>query len=595
MTRVIRLCETDKRVKISLGGISMYLALLFIFLVLVGVSLFTYKPSTNQYDEVEVDEDGVVKVSMKTPFGSMSLLQIFLSVTIIILFFVLANYIFLARLNLRYSSFIMILGIIGGLVLSVLRLGLKGKYQLSDKFFIIYGASLFGVILLYAIFGGRTYFHAEAYASLIVPETSVFSADVDTIDADNLPVVDKQYGERLGVLKLGEFAGLGSEFQVGRYTDIIYQGKQYLVAPLEYRDFFKWLNNRDVGTAGFIMIDKVTEETRLINLTNQDGSGLKYVESAYFSQDLTRHVYLNGTTKYERIAVNFEIDDEMNPYFVIQLGLPTIFINGGRDVVKIALVDAITGETTLYDVDEVPAFVDNIYSDYLVLEQLNYYGSLREGFLNSIFNQVGVLRTSPGRRTVINNDELYHFTGLTSAGSDESTVGFTYINMRTKSATLYSFPGATEMAAMNKTLTLIPQTNISSSFPVPLSVEGNATYYLLIKGDDGRIIRHVFMNARDLQVYGIAETQSAAYNDYILNSDEISNTDLTELESELLGIDSYVLEGNTVYWLTFEEGSYALNVSNVSTDTIRLLISLEIGETIKVNLSGNNIRSIERP
>lgn len=571
----------------------MYLVLLIIFLGLIGVSLFTFKPTQTTMEEVEVDDEGIVRVSKKS-FESMSLLQTIMSIAIILLFFVLANYIFLARLNLRYSSFILILGLIGGLVLTVLRLGIH-TFKLSDRFFVIYGAVIGGLILVYAIFGGRTYFHAREYAALIEPKTSVFSADVDTIDADNLPVVDKEYGERLGVLKLGEFAGLGSEFQVGRYTDILYQGKQYLVAPLEYRDFFKWLNNRDVGTAGYIMIDKVTEETRLINLTNQNGTGLKYVESAYFSQDLTRHVYMNGTTKYERIAINFEIDDEMNPYFVVQLGLPTIFINGGRDVVKVALVDAITGETTLYDVGDVPAFVDNIYADYLVLEQLNYYGSLREGFLNSIFNQVGVLRTSPGRRTVINNDELYHFTGLTSAGSDESTVGFTYINMRTKSATLYSFPGATELAAMNKTLTLIPQTNISSSFPVPLSVEGNATYYLLIKGDDGRIIRHVFMNARDLQVYGIAETQSAAFNNYLLNSDENTNTELNELESELLGIDSYVLEGNTVYWLTFEEGSYALNVSNVTTDTIRVLISLELGETIKVRLSGNNIRSIERP
>jgi hypothetical protein len=572
----------------------MYLVLLIVFIVLLVLSLFLYKPTTS-YDDVEVDKDGVVKVSMNPKYPSFTLSQTIINALVIILFFVLANYIFLARLNVRYSSFIIILGLISGLLLMVLKLGFGNRFNLSDRFFAIFGIGIFAVVLLYSIFGGRTYFHAEAYASLITPSNSVFSADVDTIDSNNLPVVDKEYAQRLGVLKLGEFAGLGSEFQVGRYSDILYQGRQYLVAPLEYRDFFKWLNNRDVGTAGFIMIDKVTEETRLINLTNLNGTGLKYVESAYFSQDLSRHVYFNGTTKYERIATNFEIDDDMNPYFVIQLGLPTIFINGGRDVVKIALVNAITGEVNLYDVDEVPSFVDNVYADFLVMEQLNYYGSLREGFLNSIFNQVGVLRTSPGRRTVINNDEMYHFTGLTSAGSDESTVGFTYINTRTKEATLYSFPGATEIAAMNKTLTLIPQTNISSSFPVPLSVGNNATYYLLIKGDDGRIIRHVFMNARDLQVYGIAETQNSAFNNYILNSDEISNNVLNELESELLAIDSYVLEGNTVYWLTFEEGSYALNVSNVSTDTIRILITLEVGDIIKVNLSGNNIRSIVRP
>ena len=570
----------------------MFLVIFLAFIALLIVNLVLLQRSSQPSpEEVVVDDEGFVKVK-QLPSVSLSPLQTILIAANFILFLLLANYIVLNRLNLRYFSFVFIVLIVFGLLLYLVREGFKNHVQISDRWFVLLG-TLGGILaIVYTLFGGRTYFHAEAYSELITPQSSTFSSEVDTIDANSLPVVDKAYGERLGVLKLGEFPGLGSEFQVGTYTDILFQGEQYLVAPLEYRDIFKWLNNQDVGTAGFILINKVTEETRLINLTDRDGTGLKYVQSAYFEQDLLRHVYYSGTTKYERIAVHFEIDEDMNPYFVVQLGLPTIFVNGGRDVVAIALVDAVTGETTIHEVGAIPAFVDNVYDDALVLEQLNYYGTLREGFFNSIFNQVGVLRPSPGRRTVINSDELYHFTGMTSAGGDESTVGFAYVNMRTKESTLYSFPGATEVAAMNKTLTLIPQNNISASFPVPVSIGDEATYYILIKGQDGRIIRHVFMNVQDLQVSGIAETQTGAYNDYLLNIDSTANQELSSVSGSITGIDSYVLEGNTVYWISIDGEPYAVNVSNVSSGVLRIIIGLEIGDTVTLDLAGSNIINI---
>ena len=568
-----------------------FIFLSFLALTITNLIWLQKTQSPKNDDEVVVDDEGFVQVKRLANVSLTPLQAVFLAVNFI-LFVVLVNYIVLNRLNLRYFSFVFVVILIFAALLYLVREGFKDRVKIADSWFVILGFVGGVLALLYTVFGGRTYFHAEEYAALITPSSNTFSAEVDTIDANTLPVVDKAYGERLGVLKLGEFPGLGSEFQVGEYTDIKYQGEQYLVAPLEYRDIFKWLNNRDVGTAGYILINKVTEETRLINLTAQNGTGLKYVETAYFSQDLLRHVYYNGTTKYERIAVHFEIDEAMNPYFVVQLGLPTIFVNGGRDVVAIALVDAITGETTIHDVGEVPEFVDNVYDDALVLEQLNYYGTLRDGFLNSIFNQVGVLRPSPGRRTVINSDELYHFTGMTSAGGDESTVGFAYVNMRTKQSTLYSFPGATEIAAMNKTLTLIPQNNISASFPVPVSIADEATYYILIKGQDGRIIRHVFMNVQDLQVSGIATSQSSALNNYLLNLDADSNQELSTDSGPILAIDSYVLEGNTVYLITLEDGSYTVNFSNVSSDIIRDILALEIGETVTLGLVGNTIVSI---
>ena len=48
-------------------------------------------------------------------------------------------------------------------------------------------------------------------------------------------------------------------------------------------------------------------------------------------------------------------------------------------------MDAITGESTYYE--EVPTWVDNVYTPELIMEQYDYHGTLVNGFINSIFGQ----------------------------------------------------------------------------------------------------------------------------------------------------------------------------------------------------------------
>lgn len=308
-----------------------------------------------------------------------------------------------------------------------------------------------------------------------------------------------------------------------------------------------------------------------------------YTPSAFFNQDLIRHTYLNGMYQYRLEQQFFEIDDLGNPYYILQYSVPTIFINGGRDIVKIAVVDAITGEVGIYEPDEVPSWVESVYPPELLLTQLNYWGSLQDGWLNSVFGQRGVLQSSNGRRTIMNDGELYYFTGLTSAGSDESTIGFIYMNTRTKETKLYQFPGATEQAAMNKALTLLPQNNITTSFPIPINVNDTPTYFIAIKGEDGRILRHVFMNVQELEVYGIEETKSKAYTSYLQSIGNSSAGDLISVSGVLTDLTSYVLDGNTIYWIQLDNDEwYMIDVSIFNGDTMRYFIGLSIGDTLSM-------------
>jgi energy-coupling factor transporter transmembrane protein EcfT len=514
----------------------------------------------------------------------------------LLMLFVLADYYLMIRLNARYIGIFFYIAVFLLLLISLLQqIGiLSGKRTRTTVFVIV--STILLISIFYFIFGGRTYFHASDYAKLIQVNEEQFTSDVKTVDVDTLPIVDKAYGEKLGSLKLGEYPGIGSEFAIGAYSDIIYQNKQYLVAPLEYRGLFKWLNNKTDGTPGYIMIDKVTAETTLVNLKENSGEGLRFTPSAFFDQDLVRHTYLNGGYRYQLEQMFFEIDDSGHPYYVLQYSLPTIFINGGRDIVTIAVVDAIDGEVTFYEPSEVPDWIESVYPSELLLTQLSYWGSLQDGWLNCVFTQRGVLRPSNGKRTIMNDGQLYYFTGLTSAGSDESTVGFVYMNTRTKDTLLFQFSGATENAAMKKALTLLPQNNISTSFPIPINVSDTPTYFIAIKGDDGRILRYVFMSVQDLELYGIAETKNQAYSIYVQRLSSVSTDNLVEITGILTDLTSYVLDGNTIYWIQINGSEwYMVDVSLFDSSQMRQFISLSIGDTLTIFVQDFNVIEMNLP
>jgi hypothetical protein len=506
----------------------------------------------------------------------------------------LINYFILVRANFRFLSLFIYIGIFLFIGFNIVHMFMNFSSYLYKKILVIAGSGFVAFMLFFYVFGGRTIFHAEEYSNLINVDEVSFVEDINTVGVDTLPIVDKSYGAKLGSLKLGEYPGIGSEFQPGEYSDIIYQGKQYLVAALEYRGFFKWTSNNDAGTPGYILIDKVTSETKLINLRETTGDGLKYLPSAYFGQDLFRHAYYNGLSKYTLENYFFEIDEEGNPYYVLQFSLPSVFINGGPQIAKIAVVNALNGDLNIYSPDQVPSWVESVYPENLIVNQLNYWGSLQDGWLNSVFAQKGVVQTSNGTRVIMNEGQLYYFTGLISAGNDESTIGFIYANMRTKETMLFRFPGATEAAAMNKALTLIPQNNISTSFPIPLNVEGTPTYFILIKGEDGRILRYVYIKIQHLEFYTISETSKTdAYNRYLVKLNEDDDTVATNITGTINSITSYVVNGNTVYWIEIDDELYLVNVADFTDEEMRYFISKEVGNEISIYIVGFNVVSFE--
>ncbi|MGG7060583.1 cell shape-determining protein, partial [Clostridium tertium] len=113
-----------------------------------------------------------------------------------------------------------------------------------------------------------------------------------------------------------------------------------------------------------------------------------------------------------------------------------------------------------------------------------------------------------------NDNKAYWYTGITSSGGDESTIGFMLVDTRTKEAKLYKQPGATETAAMRSAEGKVQEKNYEATFPVMYNILGKPTYVSSLKDKAGLVKMVSFVSVEDFSVLGLGETKEEALRNY---------------------------------------------------------------------------------
>ena len=473
--------------------------------------------------------------------------------------------------------------------------------KIAKNNFLIAGLSLI-IIIVIPFFVTSPIFRASAYRDLLGKvEESVFTEDISPVNVDEIRIVDEDMAMKLGEKKLGEIPAIGSISKVGEYSIQSVKGELYWVAPLVHRDIVKWITNLD-GTNGYIMVSATNpQDVRLVQNINGKQIKIVYQEEAYFLQDLHRHIYLNGVVNYGMTEFNFEIDDDGNPYWVVSLYEHAIGY-GGANAVGTAVVDAQTGEVKVYSVEDTPKWVDRIQPENIIVQQIKDWGTYVNGFLNSVISEEGVLLPSEGTSLVYGNDgRSYWYTGITSAGGDESTVGFMLVDSRTKEAKFYMQTGATETAAMTTAEGKVQEKGYEATFPVMYNILGKPTYVLGLK-DKARLVKMVaFVSVEDYNIIGFGETKEDAYKNYkeVLESegndidlDADQNLDLKDIEGVVSRINQDVTSGNTTYYITLKDNEDLIFTGSSKTST-ELPITI-VGDKVSISYekSNSNIISI---
>ena len=486
--------------------------------------------------------------------------NILVTIVPLIILFLIADYVLLVPLNIRFEEgFNLFFALLVIAIIAYFYEDVRYIFQDLAKGQSIHfpgKAIKFCVITLFVIYIGyqvssTPILLSQQYHDLIGDiETKDFTEDIPMVDLSKIPTVDEAYARRLGDKKLGEDVGLGSQVYVGDYTLISMNDELFWVAPLEHVDIIKWFTNRE-GTPGYIMVSATDAQD--VRLVQQDAEGnpikLKYLPSAYFNDDIRRKVYFEGNMFEGLTDYSFELDDNGRPYWVVTTYTKKVGIHGGADATGVVVVDAQTGETAKYSVEDAPKWIDRIQPQSFVINQINDWGWYTNGFINTLFAKKGII-----------DGDWYFYTGMTSAGSDESTVGFMLSNTRTKETTFYKIAGATETAAMKSAEGKVQHLGYQSSFPLLLNVENEPTYFMTLKDNQGLVKQYAFVNVKDYSKVGTGETLDEARANYTKlvfggqgNFSDISSGEHKTITATIDRLGMSQTDGNTYYTIILKE------------------------------------------
>lgn len=424
-------------------------------------------------------------------------------------------------------------------------------------------------------------FRAGAYRELIDIKTGDFAADVQEVSYDQIPLLDKESAERLGDRKLGELSDMVSQFEVSNdYTQINYGDRPVRVTPLEYGDVIKWLYNRKEGLPAYIKIDMVTQAAEVVRLPE----GMKYSPSELFGRNLYRHLrFAYPTMMFD--TPTFEIDDNGHPYWICPRLVKTIGLFGGTDISGAVLMDAVTGESVFYEYEDVPTWVDRVYTAELIIEQYDYYGTLKNGFINSIFGQRDVTVTTDGYNYIALNDDVYVYTGITSVTGDQSNIGFILSNQRTKETTFYPAAGAEEYSARASAQGVVQHLGYKATFPLLLNIAGEPTYFMSLKDNAQLVKMYAMVNVEQYQIVATGTTVAECEREYkkLLLQNNVTEPDAV-VEQQVTGriaeVREAVREGTSYYYFRLESGGVYYVISASDSE---LAIILGVGEKVTID------------
>ncbi len=367
-------------------------------------------------------------------------------------------------------------------------------------------ALLWGIYFLATVLSSPL-FRASAYRDQLgTPQVAQFSEDIQLVDLSQVPIVDAALAYNLADKKLGENPGMGSQVFLGEPVIQQVNGELKWIVPLQHSGFFKWLQNSH-GSAGYIQVSATNlQDIQFIE------APIKYQPNSYFWDDITRYLRtvkgyaFSGITDY-----SFEVNDQGEPFWIIST-YENKWLFALPEATGVITLHATTGETEQYTIDTVPDWVDRVQPEEFIYSQINNQGMFVHGIWN--FSNKDKFQTSDEEAIVYNDGSCYLFTGLTSVGTDESSIGFIMVNMVTKESNIYQISGATENKAMESAEGEVQQFGYRATSPIIINHNGIPTYFITLKDNGGLIKQYAFVSVPDVTSVGAGSTISAAQRNY---------------------------------------------------------------------------------
>jgi hypothetical protein len=506
-----------------------------------------------------------------------------ISVLITILLMAVNYYIMLPPINIHATEFwvfILVSALLFTLLSRVLINVVLDESTSEDKPFKYFQCGMLAItaLVIVMVLASTPLFHAKSYANLISDQVEVLDWDENMEDVDsvsNIALMDTATADVFGQRTLGSLSDIVSQYTVSDdYTQINYQGTPQKVSTLQYAGFWKWMSNKSSGIPGYVMVDPVETTAKYVALDTP----IKYSPSEYFGRDLYRHIRFQYPTEmiYDYF---FEVDEEGNPYYIITTVDKTIGFFGGNTINRVIILNACTGETELMNVEDVPEWVDVVYSGDYLIQRLDWYGQYQNGYFNTLLSKSGCKQTTKIGDSydsdygyITRDFDTWLYTGITSMASDNSDIAVVMANERTGKVEYYTIAGADEESAMEAAEGEVQQYGYDASFPSLISVNGEPTYIMVLTDDNSIVKSYAMVNMENYSKVVVADTQAKVFAAYLekmgLNAsdtlkEELAQEDTDEADVNYLDITFTIQDiqfiatnGNTVVYITATDGNH---------------------------------------
>ena len=553
-------------------------------------------PQFNQFSRMKIRQENLKNNTM---------MSFVIGVVITLIIACIGFYFFLPAINFKSIQFWAFLLGVGAVYLIVQALVFSVRKEKENlKWIALVECILFVCMVLGSITSMR-FFHAKEYSSILKVDDGS-TEDIPSVSGtSSIALMDTASAEKLGDRKIGSLSDVVSQFNVGEYMQIDYQNSPIKVAPLQYDGFFKWFGNHENGIPGYVKVNPVTMDAEYVSMTSK----MKYVPSAYFNENLERHIrFTYPTTMFTNL--HFEIDEEGNPWYIASTYTNSISLFGGKKITGAILVNPIDGTMTKLDVKDVPRWADIIYPGNLIVDQYNDSAKLHRGFLNSIFGQIDCRQTTTveiknedgdkSYRTdygyIAKDGDIWIYTGVTSVNGDSSNIGFIMANERTSETKFILASGADEGSGMHSAEGEVQEKGYHASFPSLINVDGTPTYIMVLKDDNGLVKMYACVNVEQYNMVVTAYNQKDAIEQYrrLLKgeisteqanqevNDAVDTSNYKEKEITVAKLEKIDISGNTyLYIIDTDQNIYKAKYADVIK-----MITVNVGDKITIKTDG---------
>lgn len=469
----------------------------------------------------------------------------------------------------------------------------------SLQMFFITLPVIFAIVGLTGLIIGSTVFHSDEYHNQVQVENKSFTQDITTVDFSTIPLMDKDTAKLIGDRAMGSMADLVSQYDISdNYSQINLNNMPVRVSPLVYDDFFKWLNSKDKGIPGYVRVNMSNENAEIVRTP----SPIWYTDGEHFERNIKRHVQFSYPTEVFA-GFYFEIDDNGTPYWICPIRSFNVFPWGAETVNDVVLCNALTGECEKMALSDVPEWCDKVIPVELLIDRYNWYGKLGGGWLNSVFGQTNVTKTTKGYNYLVIDNDIYAYTGVTSAAADNAIVGFCLINQRTGETSYYSIAGATEDSAMESAKGQVQQMEYEASFPLLVNIAEQPTYIMTLKDKAGLVKMYAMVDVQRYQNVATGNTLAQTLTNYTnmlkengikastsgMNVDKTDDSRVqsenTQISGKIKKMTNVVRNGNTHFIVQLEDDNtkYDFDITTVVD-----IIDYAVGDKIDFVASNDN-------